>query len=247
MKNIDKLKNILKNYYRIIIPIALMLVLFIAFFIYYKVSILDNKTYDTEDDFYQYFYNKKYEYKGVVSTNKKGKIVHFKTDEYDIKYDATPIYYKKENKIIFPQDMSVVMPTLNCSEYLAKKYSYLTYKKDQYILNADKYNGKLGRYFLYDGADLYFFLDATNLVIGDRKISLSSMSYVVAKYNQYIAYYDKANDKYETITITGDDAYVENDYYKVYIVRDQLDYYDTEVILTSKLNELNTIDKKDRG
>jgi hypothetical protein len=247
MNKVKKFIKSLKEYYKIIIPLALILVLFIAFFIYYKVSILDNKTYDIDGNFYQYFYGEKYEYKGIVSTNRKGVIVGFKTDDYDIKFDSTPIYYKNKKEVIFPKDMSVVMPTLNCSEYKALGYSSLTYKKGNYTLSTDKYTGKLGRYFLYDGNDLYFFLDEVDLVIGNKKISLSSMSYVVAKYNNSIAYYDYDNDKYEIINVDNSDIYVENDFYKIYVLKDQLDYYDTEVILTSKISELNSIAMKDRG
>ena len=159
----NKIKDFFKNYYKIIIPISLMLVLFIAFVVYYKVSVLDNKTTDVEGDFYQYFYGNKYEYKGTVSTNRKGTIVGFRAIDREVKFDSTPIYYKDNDKVIFPQNMSVVMPTLGCSEYLAKKYSLLTYKKDVYTLTTYKYNGKLGRYFLYDGSDTYFFLDEVNM------------------------------------------------------------------------------------
>jgi hypothetical protein len=73
------------------------------------------------------------------------------------------------------------------------------------------------------------------------------MSYVVAKYNNSIAYYDYDNDKYEIINVDNSDIYVENDFYKIYVLKDQLDYYDTEVILTSKISELNSIAMKDRG
>lgn len=32
--------------------------------------------------------------------------------------------------------------------------------------------------FLYDGKDLYFFLDEVTLIVGDKEIILSPMSYV---------------------------------------------------------------------
>lgn len=244
MKKDNKIYKFIKDNYKIIIPILLILVLFIAFFIYYKVSILDNYKKDTEDNFYQYFYDKKYEYKGVVSTNRHDVIVDFKTDDYDITFDSTPIYYSNIDKVIFPKDMSVVMPTLNCAEYLAKGYSYLEVNKDNYILTTDNYSNKLGKYFLFDGGDLYFFLDEVTLKIGDSEIKISPMSYVVAKYNNSISYYDKKNDTYKTVDTKDDKSLVYNDYYKVYVSLDQIDYYGTNVILTASIDELNTIDKK---
>ena len=70
------------------------------------------------------------------------------------------------------------------------------------------------------------------------------MSYVVAKYNNSISYYDKKNDTYKTVDTKDDKSLVYNDYYKVYVCLDQIDYYGTNVILTASIDELNTIDKK---
>ena len=73
----DKITKFMKENYKLIIPIALMIVLFIAFLIYYKVSISNNYHIDTEEKVYQYFYDKKYEYNSIVSKNKKDVIIDF--------------------------------------------------------------------------------------------------------------------------------------------------------------------------
>ena len=41
-EQIDNIKKIIKENYKLVIPIVLMIVLFIAFLIYYKVSISNN-------------------------------------------------------------------------------------------------------------------------------------------------------------------------------------------------------------
>ena len=38
---------------------------------------------------------------------------------------------------------------------------------------------------------------------------------------------------------------VENNYYKVNVITDSIEYYGTDVILTGKVNELNPIKMKD--
>ena len=246
MKNKNTIITYIKENYKLIIPISLILVVFIAALVYYKVSVYDTYKKDTNDQFYQWFYKKKYEYTGTVSTNRKDEIVDFKTKDYEIEFDSTPVYYKNKNKTIFTRNMSVVMPTLNCSEYLAPKYSYLTTKKNNvHTLTTKKYNSKLGHYFLYDGKNLYFFLDETTLKIEKQEIKLSPLSYVIAETNKYISYYDKKTDTFETINTIDSKATVENDYYKIYVNIDNIDYYGENVILTSKISELNPINMKD--
>lgn len=247
MKQGKEIVNWIKENYKIIIPLALILVIFIAFLIYYKVSILNNITKETTEPVYQYFQGKRYNYNAIITTNRRNIIIDLKTSDYDIEYDATPIYYKDKKRVIFPKDMSVIMPTLNCSEYLSLGYSELIYTKKNYNLKTKNYNGKLGHYFLYDGNNLYFFIEETTLIIGNEKIKLTPLSYVIASPNQTITYYNKESDIYQTIEANTDTTTVENDYYKIYPTRDTLDYYGENVLLTSKIDELNTIDNKEKN
>ena len=245
-EKIVNIKNIIKENYKLIIPIALMIVIFIAFLIYYKVSIISsNYTIDETAEVYQYFYDQKYEYKTTISKNRKDVILDTKPQDIKINLDSTPIYYQKEDIVIFPKDMSVVMPTLSCAEYLSKGYSYITDENGIYTLTTDKYNKKLNHYFLYDGLDLYFFIEPVTLTIGKENIELSSFSYVIAKYNKYITYYDKKTDTSKTIETDVDDSTIKNEYYTINISKDSLNYHGTTILLTSSLENLNTIDKKD--
>ena len=193
-KKIENIKQIIKENYKIIIPIALMLVIFIAFLVYYKVMISNNYHIDTEEKVYQYFYDQKYEYTATVSKNKKDVIVDFKPQDITINLDSTPIYYQDKDVVILPSNMSVVMPTLSCAEYLSIGYSYITYENKTYTLTTNRYQNRLNHYFLYDGLDLYFFIEPVTLTVGQEEIKLTPFSYVIAKYGKYITYYDKKTD-----------------------------------------------------
>ncbi len=240
----NSIKDFFKENYKLIIPIALMIVLFIAFLVYYKVSRDSNYRLDTEEMVYQYFYDNKYEYKAIISQNKKKVIMDVIPQDITINKDSTPIYYQEKDEVIFATDMSIIMPTLGCSEYLAKGYSYITFKDGIYNLTTDHYQGKLNHYFFYDGGDLFFFIEDTTLTVEGEEISLSPFSYVIARYNSYIAYYDKESDTYKTIKTTDSDSKIENEYYTIYVSKDSIDYYGNDILLTSGIQNLNTIDKK---
>ncbi len=240
----EKIKVFIRDNYKIMIPIGLIVVLFIAFLIYYKVSISSNYHIDKEENVYQYLYDRKYEYKTIVSKNRKDVIIDFKPVDIKINLDSSPIYISNRDEVILPQDMSVVMPTLSCAEYLSRGYSYITFKDGIYTLTTDKYQKKLNHYFLYDGDDLYFFIEKVTLKVNNEIIELSPYSYVIAKYNKYLSYYDKNSDTFKTLTLGSGDVIVENEYYKILVDRDTIDYQGTNVILTSSIENLNTIDKK---
>lgn len=245
MKNIENIKQIIKENYKLIIPITLMIVLFIAFLIYYKVMISNNYTKDETIKVFQYFYEEKYNYSLKVSKNRKEEIVSIKPQDIKINYDSTPIYYQDKDIVILPKDMSVIMPTLSCAEYLAKGYSYITYENGIYNITTDRYNKKLNHYFFYDGKDLYFFIEPVTLTVNNEKIELSPFSYVIAKYNNSITYYDKKTDTFKIIEVTDGKSLIENEYYSINIGKDSLNYQGTNIILTPSIENLITIDKKD--
>lgn len=244
-EKVDNITNWIKENYKLVIPLTLMIVLFIAFFVYYKLLISNNVTKDETVKVYQYFYEKKYDYNLTVSKNRKNEIVGIKPQDITVNYDSTPIYYREKNIVIFPEDMSVIMPTLNCAEYLSKGYSYITYEKSTYNLTTNRYNKKLNHYFLYDGEDLYFFIEPVTLTANNEKIELSPLSYIIAKYNNSITYYDKKTDTFKVINTTNNDVKVENEYYSINVIKDSIDYQGTNFILTTDIKNLNTIDKKD--
>lgn len=243
--NTNKIKKFISDNYKILIPIILILIIFLGFIIYYIVSQAFVYTKVVTSDYYQYFGDEKVSYKADITYDKKGIIKEIKPKDMFIDFDSTPMYEKGKDVVIFPSDMSVVAPVMNCSEYLTKGYSYIKYENKRYSLITNKYNNYLGHYFLYDGKDLYFFIEDVTLVMGDDKVELSPFSYVIAD-GKNITYYDKKNDKIETINSDPGVTYVKNDYYKVYISSDYIDFSGQRVILTEDISYLSTIDEMKR-
>ena len=240
-----KIIDFVKENYKLMIPIILMVLIFVVFFIYYSIYSRDVYKENT-DKFYQYFYGSRYEYAAVVTTNRKGEVVEFKPKDIKIEFDSTPIYYKDSDKVIFPSDMSIVMPTLSCAEYLSKGYSLVTFKDGVYSLITNKYNNKLNHYFFYDSKDLYFFIENVKLSFNDSEVNLSPFSYVVYNNrNNSLVYYDKVNDKYEEFSGVNGDVVVSSEYYNIHLEGDYIDYHGSDVLLTSGIENLNTIDMKD--
>jgi hypothetical protein len=243
--NTNKFKKFISDNYKILIPIVLLLVIFLGFIIYYIVSNAFSYSKVVSGSYYQYFGNLKVEYKADITYDKKSVIKDIKPIDRIITYDSTPMYDKNKNIVIFPSDMSVVAPIMNCSEYLTKANSYIKYENKRYSLITNNYNNYLGHYFLYDGDDLYFFIEDITLYIGDKSIELSPFSYIIAD-NNSITYYDKKNDKIETLDSDPGVTYVKNDYYKVYISSDYIDFSGQRVILTEDVSYLSTIDEMKR-
>ena len=244
--NLKSFVSFVKKNYKLCIPIILILVMFIAFIIYYIISKTVIFESVEEKNVYQYFTEDKTEYNLKINKNRKGVITNIEPIDVNVVYDSTPIYIKNDdNIVIFPSKMSVVAPVMNCSEYLANNYSYINLTDKQYVLVTNGFNSALGHYFLYDGSDLYFFIEKVTMVVNGNDIELDPYSYVVA-HNKKMYYYDRKEDKYISIDTKGYDNYIYNDYYRVYINGDYIDSGGEKVLLTSDLDTLMDIKEMKR-
>ena len=241
MKN--KLTKILNNKnIKIIIPGIVLIVLLIIVCIYLKEYQYNRYRNKKDYSFYQYFAGQKIEYEATVSFNKKEEIKAFVPKGIKIDYDSIPIYYKEEKKVIFPSEMNIIFPLKNDLQRKIKEFTYVEKINNIYYLTFEDYKNNLDHYVMYDGSNLYFFSDSMSFNIDNEKITLSPMSYVIAKRNEF-TYYDYEKDEYNKIEVT-DDIVLTNEYYTINVTNDYIDYDNNRFPLTGELSLLSVLEKE---
>lgn len=207
-----KIVEFVKTKYKIFIPIMVVFVLLITIFYLYKEYKYDNYRKKEEYDVYQYFGGNRKDYKMNVTYNLKDVIVDIGDKEKMIQYDATPVYFKEENKILFPSEMSIVLPLQDGRQYKLYKYTIYEGKDDIYRIVSGRDNGIYKHFFLFDGKGLYFFSDEVTLKIDDKDyVTLGANSYAEVIGGYTLSYYDKENNKSEMIELNGRKVTVVND------------------------------------
>ena len=179
----------------------------------YKYDNLRNKK---EEEVYQYFGGERNDYTAIITYNLKDIIVDVTPKDKKIDYDATPIYFKVQDKVLFPKEMSIVFPLKEESQLKLYKYSMYEKIDDTDIITMNNKSGYYYHFFLFDGKGLYFFPEEMTLYINDKEYKkLSPMSYVSVVGGYTITYYDKENDTSEflevenkKITVGSDDMHL---------------------------------------
>ena len=120
MKNVIEF---IKQRYKIFIPIMVVLVLLITVYYLYREYKYDNYRNKQEYDVYQYFGGVRKDYKAIITYNLKDIIIGIEDKEKEIQYDSTPVYFASEEKILFPNEMSIVFPLQDGNQYKLYKYS----------------------------------------------------------------------------------------------------------------------------
>lgn len=236
------MKQFIKEKYNILIPVFLGVVILIALFLYGREYKNNRYAYEKEQDVYQYFSKNKIEYKATISRNKKDVILDIKSKDFNVSLDSTPIYIKDSDKVIFPKEMSVFFP-IKDKQYLVNALTEVYKKNDLYYINQKGINKSFDYMFLYDGKDLYFFIDTVTLKVGDKEITLSPMSYVNCSYLNLLSYYDRESDTYEIIELDNNNStvLVENEYMTVDVSGDKVIYKDDFTMLINEFGSLSKL------
>lgn len=241
-KKLDKFLN--NKNIKIIIPIIVLIVLLIVVFIYlreYKYSQYRNKQ---EHSFYQYYAGLKLEYDATISFNRDNEIKGFEPKEYKITYDSIPIYYKEQEKVIFPNEMSIIFPLRNYRQNKLKEFSYMERINNINYITFEDYRKNLDHYIIFNGNNLYFFSDSVNLTINGESITLSPMSYIIAR-NDEFSYYNYETDEYKTLEI-NQEVFVSNDYYKINVTNDYIDATNDRILLINDIQELSVLKEEEK-
>lgn len=234
------MKDFIKNKYNIFIPIFLLIVLLIAILLYAREYKNNRYAEVKELEVYQYFSGVKMEYKAKISRNRKKVVLDYENKDFAVSLDSTPIYLKDKDNVIFPKEMSVIFPLYD-RQYQVNSLAEVYKENELYYLNIRNMNNNFDHIFYFDGNNLYFFVDNVTLNIGDRKISLSPMSYVTCSYLNMVEYYDYESDTYEVIDITTEKVNVQNDYMTIDVGSDKIIYKDSFSLLTKDFSSLSKV------
>lgn len=242
------MKEFIKKKYNILIPAFLVIVVLIAVLLYVKEYRNNRYAILTDTDVYQYFSGNKMEYVARIGRNRKKVVLNFEAKDFAVSLDSTPVYVKddKNTSVIFPKEMAVFFP-LEDKIYQVNALSEVYVKNDLAYLRLNRLDKTFDHMFLYDGKDLYFFIDNVTIVTLDREINLSPMSYVNCSYLNMIEYYDKESDTYGSIDYDKGSVYVKNDYMNIDVSLDRVVYKDDFYLLGGDFGnykKITDIDKK---
>ena len=226
---------------RIGIIIVAVILIFVGYKVFKAISDNNSRVDISGNDFYQYFSGIKNEYSGDMKILKHNdqKILILE-DTSQVYLDATPMYYKNDlGKVLLPEEVEVVNPKTRVNQKL-QAFSVL-YKENEDI-KVRKYKKDEGEslkdVFIYDGQDMYMFLEETTINVGGTEYVVSPLSYVYVTYRDYVEIYD-----YEKNEVTVlDNLKLENNVmantgdYTIDMSVDSVNYEDVQQLLIKKLD-----------
>ena len=231
---------------------VIIVAILLALVIYKILDILVIKTerYDLSGQtYYQYFNGIEQEYSGKMDVVQKDDETQLILEDGQVVYlDSTPMYYKDIlGKSLLPKEMELVVPDrgtykLNKFTNVIEENNKIKLKKLNSSKTKDIDNG-----FLFDGNDLYFFLDDTTITVGNKDYELPALSYAIVNYKTNVELYNYDTNEY---TMIQDEESLKSDVtatnkYKNYTINMSLDSLKTDKsnqLLITNINNLREYD-----
>jgi hypothetical protein len=158
----------------------------------------------------------------------------------------TPLLYKGETKITLPCNMLLMVPSEGTALKRINYFTTVTESAGRITYTSGNKSAQSFGGFLYDGDDLYVFLEPTVLNIGTTySVELPALSYVKVRYAQFVEYHNSATDEDKLVGINEVDVNaVVNDSYKINLSNDVI-YTDMgEALLYSAVDKIAVIEMK---
>ena len=108
---------------------------------------------------------------------------------------SEPIYYVGKQEAVFPDAMSVVFPRDNRRQKKINRYTKVEGGSVQAMLTNTNLKYALTDAFIFDGDNVYFFVDDGTIKYGDKTVPISKFSMVVCEYRGSLAIYDYKTQK----------------------------------------------------
>lgn len=188
-----------------IILFSIFIALFILTIALVVINLNQTKIFTIKEDTYQYYFGQKFSFPAnskLVITEDNETILKF--DNQNSCLDATPIFFTSKNGIILPKTVEYV--NVNNNQIKSVSFFSEVLKTQENISihkNGSKVNINSG--FLFDGNDIYIFLEPFTAKIGNEEINIEPFSYAEILYNQAISIYLKDKDEYIMTDYNGED------------------------------------------
>ena len=186
---------------RFALIIAIVAFVFIIYQIFNAIVSSQKKIDLAGNSYYQYFQGIKEEYSGSMSVEQVDDNIKLVLEGGKVIYlDSTPMYYKDNlGKAIIPAQTELV--TSEGDVYKLDKFTQVN--RENYSSYIKKFNknkqSEVAGSFIYDGNDMYFFLETTTISIGENEYTVSPLSYAIVNYRTNIEIYDYEKEQYTVI------------------------------------------------
>lgn len=193
---------------------------------------------------YTFIGGEKLEFNGKITLNHSNDVTNLEVENGKYQLGSEPLYIEGEDSVIFPSAMSVVMPLQKMAQYKVGYFTLLKFddKQPQPILSGSNIsNIPIANAFIYDGGNIYFFLEDTKLTFDGKTVMVSAMSFVDCSYKgdlEVVDYTKGESTVYENVNGT---VLADHGDYRINLSFDSVEIDGVSALLIKNVDSLGNI------
>lgn len=169
--------------------------------------------------------------------------VSFSDNENEGEIDKVPILVKDSTDLILSRNYEWMDPKVAIQVKRLNRFTRVSNSSGVFIFTANKKKATALGGFLFDGEDVFIFLEDTSISIGHNVVKVPPMSYALVKYDRYVEIHNSETDEVTTIGILNVDVTADcAGGYTLDLVRDVINYNGEEAILFSALDYVKVME-----
>ncbi len=238
--NISKLLN--NKLFKVII--GLILTIFLALIIFMVIRI-NNKEYKYEiqdEKVYTYIGERKYEYNSKITVDATGSVSKIKSKRASLEISSYPIYYTTKKQVVFASKMALINPLNDISQNSTQKIFTINRTINNVYMNSNGKEIDVGEYFLFNGNDMYFFLDSVDISFNNYKETLPPFSYVIHDMANELYIYNYDRDEINKFKEITSDVIISTSNYSINLADDSVKCGDNEALLIKNIEFLDSLE-----
>lgn len=241
---VDKFKNFLsKHLLGCIVSLIVLFVLIIIVFMMSRVNKELNTISIENAELYQFLGTQRFDFSTKLTIDNSKGITELKLDneEASIELDSTPFFYVGEKKALFPKEMSVVFPLSNGTQKKLSHFSFADENGLDIYLKNNTLNYPVNQAFLFDGNDLYFFLNDMTLTFDNEALTIPRFSYAILNFNNELIVFNYDLQEATLYQNFNSDVFASNENYKINLSIDAIIYGEKSRLLIKKFDYLEKL------
>lgn len=153
-----------------------------------------------------------------------------------------PIVHTGSTDLTLTRNMAVYAPNNGSQISKVNSFTTVSEKDGRTTFAVGKKSASQFGGFLFDGEDLYIFLEDVVLTVGNGDYPLPAMSYVKVRYGDSVEYHNSQTDEDKVIGIDGVDVIAKTSSYSLELDKDVLKKGSNKELLFSAIDVLTTIE-----
>ncbi len=242
--NFKGILNFIKKHLVIFLTaLGLFLILLAVVIIVFFVKENLNKYTIEEEEMYIYFDQAKFEFNTKITLDSSSGITKLEANGEEMDLESEPLYYKGIDKVIFPKEMAVVFPLSSGQQRKINEFTTLDASNGGMYLVNTNLNYPISNAFLFDGNNLYFFLEDTTVKVGEIEITVPAFSYAIYNFNKDFYLYHYEEDKMYYFANLDQDVLASTSSYTVNLTIDSIEYNGKSKLLLKNFSYLSNLKK----